>query len=58
MKVLILGVNGLIGHKLFQVLNKNGFDSFGTIRKRKKDFLRYEFLQSDNIVENIHIDDI
>ncbi|NLN83925.1 MAG: SDR family oxidoreductase [Firmicutes bacterium] len=58
MKVLILGVNGLIGHKLFQVLNKNGFDSFGTIRKSKKDFLRYEFMQSDNIVENIQIDDI
>lgn len=33
MKVLILGANGMLGHKLFQVLqNQLNFDTYGTIR--------------------------
>ena len=56
MKVLILGVSGLIGHKLFQVLSKK-FETYGTIRRSKEDYPSSLFLKSKNIIENIDASD-
>jgi dTDP-4-dehydrorhamnose reductase len=52
MKVLILGVSGLIGHKLFQVLSTK-FETYGTIRRLKKDHPSSLFFKNKNIIEDI-----
>ena len=35
MKILILGVSGMLGHNLFTNLNKYEYDLYGTIRDQK-----------------------
>jgi dTDP-4-dehydrorhamnose reductase len=52
MKVVVLGVSGLIGHKLFQVLSQK-FETFGTIRGVKKDYSHAPFFENKNIIENV-----
>jgi dTDP-4-dehydrorhamnose reductase len=50
MKILILGINGMLGHKLGLQLNK-GFKVYGTIRDNK---LIYSFI-TKNIFTNIEV---
>ncbi len=52
MKVVVLGVSGLIGHKLFQVLSQK-FETFGTIREAKEGYLHIPFFKNKNIIENV-----
>jgi dTDP-4-dehydrorhamnose reductase len=54
MRILILGVSGLIGHKIFQVLSED-FEVFGTLHKSKKDYGNLELFSSLNIIENINV---
>ena len=56
MRILILGVSGLIGHKIFQVLSED-FEVFGTLHKSKKDYGNLKLFSSQNIIENINIAD-
>jgi dTDP-4-dehydrorhamnose reductase len=52
-KVIILGVSGMIGHKVFEVLSKyKNFDVYGTVTKKDK------FLNFKNIYENVWADRI
>lgn len=57
MKILILGVNGMIGHKLFYSLSQTDADVWGTIRKSKEDFARIELMQSPKIIEQLKADE-
>ncbi len=51
-RVLILGANGMLGHKLYQVLSPM-FEVHGTIRGEFKDISKYGFLQSSRIVPRV-----
>ena len=66
MKVLILGIDGMIGHKIAQSLS-NDFVLFGSTRKnitidslglKSCSLIHYDFLVEDSfsIFENIHPD--
>ncbi len=57
MKILILGVNGMIGHKLFYTLSQTDADVWGTIRKTKEDFAGIKLMQSPRIIEQFNADD-
>lgn len=52
MKVLILGVTGMLGHKLYQVLTKT-FDVVGTIRNNYDSINKYSFLRKPDMIPNI-----
>lgn len=54
MRVIILGVSGLIGHKLFQELSTD-FEVFGTLHKTKDKYGNCPLFSSSNIIENINI---
>lgn len=52
-RILVLGVSGMIGHKVFEVLSKyKNFDIYGTVTKKD------EFLNFENVYENIWADRI
>ncbi|MFA5532000.1 MAG: SDR family oxidoreductase [Candidatus Shapirobacteria bacterium] len=52
-KILILGINGMIGHKVFEVLSKyKNFEVFGTVKKKS------EFFDFKNVYENVYVDKI
>jgi dTDP-4-dehydrorhamnose reductase len=54
MRVLILGVSGLIGHKLFQGLSSD-FEVFGTLHKSKIQYGNKPIFSGNNVIENIDI---
>ncbi|MDY6912654.1 MAG: SDR family oxidoreductase [Chloroflexota bacterium] len=53
MKVLVLGVNGMLGHKLYQVFSAS-FDVIGTIRGNYADIDQYGIFTESHIVPNIN----
>jgi len=57
MKVLILGSNGMLGHKLYQVLTPL-FEVTGTIRGPYSDISPYGFFQRSQIVPDVDCRDI
>lgn len=57
MKVLILGCAGMLGHKLYQVLNPI-FDVTGTIRGPYSNISRYDFFQQSRIVPDVYAREI
>ena len=57
-RVLVLGVNGLIGHTLYRKLKQEGYEVFGTMRRAKKEFMQYDFLQADTIIDGLDVHDI
>lgn len=54
MRVLILGVSGLIGHKLYQEITDN-FELFATLHKSKNDYGNLPFFSNKNVIENIDV---
>jgi dTDP-4-dehydrorhamnose reductase len=54
MRILILGVSGLIGHKLLQELSLD-FEVFGTLRRNKIEYGDLALFDGENIIENIDI---
>ena len=54
MRVLIIGVSGLIGHKLYQELTDN-FELFATLHKSKNDYGNLPFFSNKNVIENIDV---
>lgn len=57
MKVLILGANGMLGHKLYQVLSKD-FDVYGTIRSSVKEIAKYPMFDTGRIIDKVDATDI
>ena len=55
MKIVILGVSGLIGHKLYQTLGAAGHEMLGFLHGSKQRFADIDFLQSDSIVESVEV---
>jgi len=56
MRVLILGANGMLGHKLYQTLIPTT-DVIGTIRGNYSDLSRYGFFTESSIVPKINVSD-
>jgi len=56
MKILILGVSGLIGHNILRELNAE-FEVFGTLHKSKKNYGSLNLFSGDNIIENVDVKD-
>jgi len=54
MRILILGVSGLIGHKLLQELSVN-FEVFGTLHQSKIQYGNLSLFSGDHIIENIDV---
>lgn len=54
MRILILGVSGLIGHKIFQELSTS-FEVFGTLHKSKKLYGNLPLFSEQNVIENINV---
>lgn len=54
MRVIILGVSGLIGHKLLQELS-TGYEVFGILHKSKNQYGNCSLFSGSNIIENINI---
>ena len=54
MRILILGVSGLIGHKLLQELSAD-FEVFGTLHKKKNLYGNCPLFTDKNIIENINV---
>jgi len=54
MRVLILGVSGLIGHKIFQELSSS-FEVFGTLHKSKELYGNIPLFSGQNVIENIDV---
>jgi dTDP-4-dehydrorhamnose reductase len=59
MKILILGGNGMIGHKMYQVLSKAYFDTWVLFKKKTIEVPSFEIFNKDKIIDNfdlIHFD--
>jgi dTDP-4-dehydrorhamnose reductase len=54
MRILILGVSGLIGHQLFKQLSQN-HETFGTLHKSKEKYGALKLLSGYNIIENVDV---
>jgi len=52
-KVLILGVTGMLGHKLYQVLSAT-LDVIGTLRGDYSNISRYDFFRKRDIISNVN----
>ncbi len=54
-RVVVLGVTGMLGHKMFQTLSAQFPGVYGTMRGRKDDvrWSEYPFLQSDTIIDQL-----
>lgn len=57
MRVLILGISGLIGHKLFQEL-ADSFEVFGILHKTKVQYGNLPLFSGKNVIENIDVSEI
>ncbi len=54
MRILILGVSGLIGHKLLQELATD-LDVFGTLHKTKNQYGNHPLFSGANIIANVNV---
>ena len=52
MRVIILGISGLIGHKLFQILSES-HETFGTLHSDKKHYGNHPLFAGKNVIENV-----
>jgi dTDP-4-dehydrorhamnose reductase len=52
MKVLVLGANGMLGHKVLQEFNQR-FDTWGTIRGSIEAWKHLPFFQKDKVIERV-----
>jgi len=55
MKVLIFGGNGMLGHKLVQMLQKR-FDVWTTLRTNSADFINFGIINSERVINDVEIE--
>ncbi|MBC7458748.1 MAG: SDR family oxidoreductase [Bdellovibrionaceae bacterium] len=60
-KVLILGLAGMLGHQIWRKFYSsefsNSFDVYGTVRKSKDHYKRFNLGYEDHIIENMEVSD-
>lgn len=55
MRILILGGNGMIGHKIYQIISKNHQDTWVTLRNSLNSYSYSEIYNSTKVVDNIDL---
>ena len=54
MRVIILGVSGLIGHSLFKEISSK-FETFGILHKNKSFYSNHVLFETENVLDNIDV---
>jgi dTDP-4-dehydrorhamnose reductase len=55
MKLLVLGANGMMGHKAYQIFTESGFDTYGIMRQNISTFKQFNLFDKDKIVDGIDV---
>src|SRR3989338_1859622 len=55
MRVLILGANGMLGHKAYQVFTEEGFDTYGIMRQPSNTFKQFNLFNEKKIIDNLDV---
>ena len=55
MKILVIGVGGMIGHKMFQILKSKGHEVLGTIKKDKFKYEHFNLFLKDELIEHVDV---
>ena len=55
MKILILGGNGMIGHKMYQTISKIHKDTWVTLRKSLRNYSYSEIYNPEKVIDNIDL---
>lgn len=55
MRILILGGNGMIGHKMYQVLSKIYADTWVLFKKRTNELKIFDLFNKDKIIDNFDL---
>jgi dTDP-4-dehydrorhamnose reductase len=55
MRILILGGNGMIGHKMYQVLSKIYEDTWVLFKKRTEELTTFDLFNKDKIIDNFDL---
>jgi len=55
MNILILGANGMLGHKAYQIFNEAGFDTYGIMRQPLNKFKSFNFFNERKIIDGIDV---
>ncbi len=51
MKILVIGAGGMIGHKMFQILKKQGHQVFATIRQKKSFYKKFNLFGEHEVFD-------
>jgi dTDP-4-dehydrorhamnose reductase len=57
MRVLILGANGMLGHKAYQIFSVEGFDTYGIMRQKLNTFKQFNVFNKNKIIESLDVTD-
>ena len=55
MKILILGGNGMIGHKMYQIISNKYPDTWVLFKKKYNDIKEYDFFKKNKIIDNFDL---
>jgi|688.fasta_scaffold317571_2 dTDP-4-dehydrorhamnose reductase len=55
MRILILGGNGMIGHKMYQIISKVNLDTWVTLRNNLNSYSYSKFYNSEKVIESIDL---
>ena len=55
MRILILGGNGMIGHKMYQIISKINEDTWVTLRNKLSTYGFSEIYNAEKVVDNIDL---
>src|SRR3989344_811965 len=58
MKVLVLGVSGMLGHKAYQVFKEHGFETHGIMRQPLSRFEKFGLFDRKKVIDGIDVADI
>ncbi len=56
-KILILGGTGMLGHKLYSILQRN-YDAYATIRSSLREVEKFNIFNAENIFENVNVENL
>lgn len=55
MKILILGVSGMLGHKMYQTLSRHFRKVYGTVRGSKEDYKHFDIFNPDQLIDGVDV---
>jgi len=58
MRILVLGISGLLGHQVYRIFCNLNHEVIGTMRQPFSEFKYFSFFSSDNIIDEVDFFDI